>query len=105
MTCAPSLARSGARLELLTAVMGHYQQITGRQLSAVRVMAWHVRTALGDVLWRTEAGIPLADHRTPPEWVNDVAARFRALGIAPQAGMPGLSSVAEIISAHWAISR
>ena len=74
----------GPGLELLTAVMGHYQQITGRQLSAARVMAWHVRTALGDVLWRTNAGIPLADHRTPPEWVNDVAARFSALGIDPK---------------------
>ena len=30
-------------------------------------MAWHVRTALGDVVWRTEAGMPLADHRTPPD--------------------------------------
>jgi aminoglycoside phosphotransferase (APT) family kinase protein len=75
----------GPGVELLTAVMGHYQQITGRQLSAARGMAWHVRTALGDVLWRMEAGIPLADHRTPPEWVEDVAARFSALGIAPEA--------------------
>jgi hypothetical protein len=39
--------------------------------------------ALGDALWRSEAGIPLADHRTPPEWVEDLAARFGALGIAP----------------------
>jgi aminoglycoside phosphotransferase (APT) family kinase protein len=74
----------GPGVELLTAVMGHYQQITGRQLSTARVMAWHVRTALGDVLWRTDAGIALADHRTPPEWVEDVAARFSALGIDPE---------------------
>ena len=46
-------------------------------------MAWHVRTALGDVVWRTEAGIPLADHRTPPDWIDDLAARFRALGMGP----------------------
>jgi len=44
-------------------------------------MAWHVRTALGDVVWRTEAGIPLADHRTPPDWIDDLAARFHALGM------------------------
>jgi aminoglycoside phosphotransferase (APT) family kinase protein len=54
-------------VELLTAVMRHYEQITGRQLSTRRVMAWHLRAALGDALWRSEAGLPLADHRTPPE--------------------------------------
>ena len=73
----------GPGVELLTAVMRHYRQITGRQLSTDRVMAWHLRTALGDALWRSEAGIPLADHRTPPEWVDDLAARFTMLGIDP----------------------
>lgn len=84
----------GPGVELLTAIMRHYQQLTGRQLSLHRVMAWHMRTALGDALWRSEAGIPLADHRTPPEWVDDLAARFRALGIDPEAlpvqGLAGL---------------
>src|SRR5215468_6988438 len=75
----------GPGVELLTAVMRHYQQLTGRQLSANRIMAWHLRTALGDALWRTEAGIPLADHRTPPDWVDDLAARFSMLGIDPAA--------------------
>lgn len=58
-----------------------YERLSGRTLSLERVMAWHVRTALGDVVWRTEAGIPLADHRTPPDWIGDLAARFRALGM------------------------
>jgi aminoglycoside phosphotransferase (APT) family kinase protein len=71
-------------LELLTAVMRHYQQVTGQQLSAGRIMAWHLRQALGDALWHSEAGIPLNDHRTPPQWVDDLAARFSALGINPQ---------------------
>jgi Phosphotransferase enzyme family len=66
----------GHGVDLLTAVMRHYQQLTGRQLSTDRVMAWHLPTALGDALWRSEAGIPLADHRTPPDWVDDLAARF-----------------------------
>ena len=57
---------TGPGVELLTAVMRHYQQITGRQLSADRVMAWHLRTALGDALWRSEAGIPLADRTACP---------------------------------------
>jgi hypothetical protein len=46
-------------------------------------MAWHLRQALGDVLWRSEAGLPLNDHRTPPQWVEDLAARFSALGVDP----------------------
>jgi aminoglycoside phosphotransferase (APT) family kinase protein len=75
----------GPGLELLTAVMRHYQQVTGRQLSADRIMAWHLRQALGDAPWRSEAGLTLADHRTPPEWVEDLAARFSALSIGHQA--------------------
>jgi aminoglycoside phosphotransferase (APT) family kinase protein len=75
----------GPGLELLTAVMRHYQQVTGRQLSPGRIMAWHLRQALGDALWHSEAGIPLNDHRTPPQWVEDLAARFSALGIDPDA--------------------
>ena len=75
----------GPGLELLTAIMRHYQQVTGRQLPPARVMAWHLRQALGDVLWRSEAGLLLADHRTPPQWVQDLAARLRALSIDPEA--------------------
>ena len=75
----------GPGLELLTAIMRHYQQVTGRQLSPARVMAWHLRHALGDVLWRSEAGLPLTDHRTLPQWVEDLAARFSTLSIDPEA--------------------
>jgi aminoglycoside phosphotransferase (APT) family kinase protein len=73
----------GPGVELLTHVVRHYQQFTGRPLAVERIMAWHVRNALGDVLWRTDAGIHLADHRTPPDWVDDLAARFAALGLGP----------------------
>jgi aminoglycoside phosphotransferase (APT) family kinase protein len=73
----------GPGVELLTAIMRHYQEITGRQLSADRVMAWHLRAALGDALWRSEAGIPLPDHRAPAAWVDDLSARFSALGTGP----------------------
>ena len=51
-------------------------------------MAWHLRHALGDVLWRSEAGLPLADHRTPSQWVEDLAARFSAVSIDPEAPAP-----------------
>jgi aminoglycoside phosphotransferase (APT) family kinase protein len=71
----------GPGVELLTATMRHYAQINGRELAIERVMAWHLRTALGDALWRSEAGVPLPDHRTPQAWVDDLAGRFAALGI------------------------
>jgi aminoglycoside phosphotransferase (APT) family kinase protein len=70
----------GPGVELLTAIMHQYQQVTGRQLSPARVMAWHLRQALYDVVWRSEAGLPLNDRRTAPQWVEDLAARFTALG-------------------------
>lgn len=73
----------GPGVELLTHLVRHYQQLTSRPLSLERIMAWHVRHALGDVLWRTDAGIHLADHRTPPDWVDDLAARFAVLGLDP----------------------
>lgn len=75
------LPGTGPGIELLTATIRNYRQISGGTVSVDRVMSWHVRTALNDVLWRSEAGIPLPDHRTPPEWINDLATRFRALGI------------------------
>jgi aminoglycoside phosphotransferase (APT) family kinase protein len=86
----------GPGVELLTAVMHHYQQLTGRQLSAGRIMAWHLRQALGDVLWRSEAGLPLNDRRTPSEWVEDLAARFAALGIDPEAPPAELTDPAQV---------
>ena len=73
----------GPGVELLTATVRHYERAAGHPLSVKRIMAWHVRQALGDVLWRTDIGIHLADHRTPPDWVDDLAARFRALGLGP----------------------
>lgn len=66
---------------LLTATMRHYERLTGRALSAERIMAWHLRQALGDALWRSEAGLPLPDHRSPGAWVDDIAARLRELSI------------------------
>jgi hypothetical protein len=45
-------------------------------------MAWHVRQALGDVLWRSEAGLPLPDYRLPGAWVHDIATRLRELSIS-----------------------
>ncbi|WP_234384848.1 aminoglycoside phosphotransferase family protein [Streptomyces sp. MMG1121] len=78
----------GPGMELLTAVMRHYQQITGRQISPERAMAWHLRNAFNDALWRSEAGIPVPDHRTPSQWVDDLSARLTALDIDPGTSPP-----------------
>ena len=90
LACFLAALHQPAVLKRAEAAAGRF---TGPELlSAARVMAWHLRNALGDALWRTEAGIALADHRTPPEWADDVAARFSALGIdpeAPPAATPG----------------
>lgn len=75
-----SLPATGPGLELLAATIRHYEQISGRRLETDRVMAWHLRSALGDALWRSEAGIHLPDHRSPAERVDDISTRFAALG-------------------------
>jgi aminoglycoside phosphotransferase (APT) family kinase protein len=72
---------TGPGVELLVATMRHYARLSGRELSTERAMGWHVRTALGDVLWRSAAGLHLPDRRTPEQWVEDLDARFAALGI------------------------
>ncbi|GAA0947593.1 hypothetical protein GCM10009554_44450 [Kribbella koreensis] len=74
---------TGPGVELLTATQRHYDHLTGRRLSMPRVMAWHLRTVLSDALWRSEAGVPLPDGRTPPAWIDDLTDRFAALGINP----------------------
>jgi aminoglycoside phosphotransferase (APT) family kinase protein len=73
---------TGPGSELMTATLWHYAAAGGTVLSVERVMAWHLRNSLGDALWRSEAGFPLPDHRTPPEWVDDLAARMADLGLA-----------------------
>ncbi len=79
-----TLPGTGPGVELLTATIRHYQQITGCQLSTDRVMGWRLRTALGHALWRSKAGIPLPDYRTPTALVDDLSTRFSALGIDPE---------------------
>jgi aminoglycoside phosphotransferase (APT) family kinase protein len=71
---------TGPGLELLAATLRHYR---GRPLDVKRILAWHVRTVLGDALWRSEAGVALPDDRAPEAWVDDLVHRFAALEITP----------------------
>jgi aminoglycoside phosphotransferase (APT) family kinase protein len=44
-----------ATVELFVRCADEYERLTTRPVELPRVMAWHVRTVLGDALWRTEA--------------------------------------------------
>ena len=50
----PGLANT---VDLFLEIRAHYERVSGRGLDIDRVMAWHIRTVLGDALWRTEAGV------------------------------------------------
>ena len=68
-------------IELFTMTVAHYEELAGTTLDVDRIMAWHMRTVLGDALWRAEAGVALPDKRTPAHWVDDLTARFAELRI------------------------
>jgi aminoglycoside phosphotransferase (APT) family kinase protein len=74
----PSQADS---LQLLRATSRHYEANTGRSIAIDRVMAWHLRTSLGDALWRSEAGVPLPFGGTPSEWVDEFATGLAEAGL------------------------
>ena len=67
--------------ELLLAVVEGYRQRSGTALSLERIMAWHVLTALGDALWRTEAGVELPGGGDARTSVDDVRDRLEDLGM------------------------
>jgi aminoglycoside phosphotransferase (APT) family kinase protein len=77
------LPAQGPTVDLLTETMSHYDRLSGRALSLERVMAWHLRTVLGDALWRSEASVSLPDGGTPSQWVDALAQRFAALDLGP----------------------
>jgi aminoglycoside phosphotransferase (APT) family kinase protein len=81
------LPAAGPGVELLVATMSHYRS-SDRPLDVDHVMAWHVRTTLGEALWRSEAALPLLLARpgggSPVDYVHELRDRFAALG-----GQPG----------------
>jgi aminoglycoside phosphotransferase (APT) family kinase protein len=61
-------------------VASRYEQLSERTLKVQRVMAWHIRTVLGDALWRTEANVPLpGSGGTASSWVDELQVRMRAV--------------------------
>lgn len=68
-------------LRLLLATAASYERLTKREVALDRVMAWHVRTVLGDALWRTEAEVALPGGGTPVSWIDELEARMTALDL------------------------
>jgi len=68
-------------VQLLLETVAAYEQTTRRPVSLEAVMAWHIRTVLGDALWRTEANVELPGGGTPPQWVDELATRMARLGV------------------------
>jgi hypothetical protein len=78
------LPSQATRPDLLAATIRHYQRESGHHLNAERIMAWHIRTVLGDALWRSEAGIALPEHGSPSRWVDELARRMTAAHTGPE---------------------
>jgi hypothetical protein len=76
------LPSQGPGVDFLVATVASYAKATGIAIDLDRVMAWNVRTVLGDALWRSEAGVPLPDGGTPSDWVDGLHQRFAELGIS-----------------------
>ena len=64
------------------ATAAQYGKYMGAPIDVHRVMAWHVRTVLGDALWRSRARVPLPGGGTPSEWVEDLRRRFDELDMS-----------------------
>lgn len=67
--------------DVFLATARRYEAEAGEQVDLARVMAWHVRTALGDALWRTEAGLPLPGGGDTDVYVDRISDAFAKLGI------------------------
>jgi aminoglycoside phosphotransferase (APT) family kinase protein len=68
-------------LGFVTAIRDKYMSLTGRTIDMKRVLAWHVRTALGDALWRSEAGVPLPGGGTPATYVDDLESKLESANV------------------------
>jgi aminoglycoside phosphotransferase (APT) family kinase protein len=70
------LPSQGPGTDLFVATATKYGVYTGVPIDVSRVMAWHIRTVLGDALWRSRAGVPLPDGGSPAEWTDALRCRL-----------------------------
>ena len=77
------LPSQGPSVDLLLSTATQYTHLTQRSVDIEHVMAWHVRTVLGDALWRSERGVALPGGGTPPDWADELRGRLDSLGLNP----------------------
>ena len=65
----------------MLAVIAAYERVFGQRLSIERIMARHVLTALGDALWRTEAGFALPGGGIATTYVDALKALLAKLDL------------------------
>lgn len=70
--------------EFTLAAIDAYEEQIERRIDLRRVLAWNVRTHLGDALWRTEAGVPLPGGGDAATWVDDLGCRLHEFGFDPE---------------------
>ena len=58
-----------------------YERRTGRAVEPAPVLAWHIRTVLGDALWRSEAGVPLPGGGSADRWIEAMQERIARLAV------------------------
>jgi hypothetical protein len=71
----------GASIDFLAAVVDGYERRTGRAVEPAPLLAWHIRTVLGDALWRSEAGVPSPDGGTVHDWIEALELRIARLAV------------------------
>ena len=69
----------GSSIGFLVAVVDEYGRLTGRAVEPAPLLAWHIRTVLGDALWRSEAGVPLPGGGTVHDWIEALQLRIARL--------------------------
>lgn len=75
-----------ATFTLLDDVAGAYADAGGDGYDLRRVMAWSVRTVLGDILWRGEAGVALPFGGGAEAWLDDMARRLDRSAVMERTG-------------------
>jgi aminoglycoside phosphotransferase (APT) family kinase protein len=66
-------------VDLFLATVNAYEPIAQRSVAVDRVMGWHIRTVLGDALWRSEARVALPGGGTAQQWIEELDLRMAAL--------------------------
>jgi aminoglycoside phosphotransferase (APT) family kinase protein len=66
-----------------------YERRTGRTVEPAQALAWHIRTVLGDALWRSEARVPLPGGGTVDGWIEAMQERITRLAAWRAFDVPG----------------